>query len=283
MLLFRWRRIVGCRRGTCLVVRALVIRLHWRIGHVRPRIHPLRRSLDSTLRRAQRRAHRRSYVLGPHGSRRIVARRVAAPRTRPLARSREAAAQDCTRSRRCAPSRGESLWANVGPAHRRDVASIPTQRLLMIRPGRRSVTERPRTLGNRSTIDYHQTTRQGPRATRRIKRHRPAWWMDSHHSYWSPRAAGVTTRRPSPTEGVVVPGAAVIGEPAPGIARNPGIAEGRVVGPITGAIGIPTRSNTGGHPHVALTLHWIPISVGIQVIPVFALRIRRVIAHRRLL
>lgn len=168
MLLLRWRRIVGRRRRTCLVVRALVIRLRWRIGHVRPRIHSLRRSLDRTLGRAQRRAHRRSYILGPHGSRRIVARRVGAPRTRPLARSREAAAQDCTRSGRGAPSRGEGLWANVHPAHRRDRAPIEVQRLLVIRSWHCSVVERPRALGNRSTIYHHQPSRQGPRTAWRI-------------------------------------------------------------------------------------------------------------------
>jgi hypothetical protein len=200
-----------------------------------------------------------------------------------LARPREGAAQDCARSGRCAPGPGESLWANVYSANRRDRAAIETQRLLMIRSRHGSVVERPRPFGNGSTIYHHQPSWKGPRTAWRIKRHRPAWRMDSYHSHWSPRAPGVRTWRPSPTERVVVPGTAVIREPAPGIARNPGIPEGWVVGPITGPIRIPTRSNTGGNPHVALTPYWIPISVSIEIVPVFALRIRRIIAHRRLL
>jgi hypothetical protein len=297
----RWRRrIVCCRRRTCLVVRALVIRLRRRIGYIRvralvirlrrrigyirPRVHPLRRSLDRTLGRGQRRAHRRSYILSAHWARRIdTTRQVCVPGTRPLCRSRESAAQNCARSRRCAPDSGKCLRANVGPANRRNVASIPIQRLLMIRSRYCPVVERPRALGNRSTIDYHQPTRQRPRTTRRIKRHRPTWRVDSYHSYRSPGAARITTRRPSPAERVVVPGTAVIREPAPGIAGNPCVPEGRIVRPIPGPIGIPAGSNTGRNPDVALTLDWVPVTVGIQIVPVFTLRIGRVIAHRRLL
>jgi hypothetical protein len=214
----RRRRIVRRRHRTSLVDRALVIRLRRRIGHVRPRSHPLRRSLDGALGWAQRWAHRWSHILGPHGSRRIVARQVRATGSRPLARPREAAAQNCARSRRCTPGCRESLWANVGPANRRDGAPIPIQRFLVIRSWHCSVVERPRALGNRSTIYYHQPSRQRPRTAWRIKRHRPAWRVDTHHCHWSPRAPGVTTWRPSPTERVVVPGAAVIREPSPGIA-----------------------------------------------------------------
>jgi hypothetical protein len=160
----RRRRIVCRRRLTRLVVRALVIRLRRLIGYVRPRVHPLRRALDRTLGRGQRRTHWRSHVLSPHWrshvlcphwARRIVARQVRATRTRPLRRPRESAPQNCARSRRRAPGTGKCLRANVGPANRRDAASIPIQRLLMIRPGRCSVIERPRTLGRRSTIDDH--------------------------------------------------------------------------------------------------------------------------------
>jgi hypothetical protein len=288
----RRRRVVCRRRRTRLVVRALVIRLRRRIGYVRPRVHPLRRALDRTLGRGQRRTHWRSHVLsphwgsrvlGPHWARRVVARQVRATRTRPLRRPRETATQNCARSRRCAPGAGKCLRANVGSANRRDAASIPIQRLLMIRPGRCSVIERPRTLGNRSTIDDHQPTRQRPRTTRGIKRHRPTWRMDPDDSYWGPGAAGVTARRPSPAKRVVVPGARVIREPAPGIAGNPGVTESRIVSPITGSIRIPPGSNTGRNPDVAFTFHRIPVTVGIQIVPVFALRIRRVIAHRRLL
>jgi hypothetical protein len=154
------RRIVCCRRRTCLIDRALVKRLRWRIGHIRPWVHPLRRPLECSLRRSLestlRRADGWARILCTHWARRIDTRQVGAPRTRALCRPRESAAQHCARSRRCAPGCGKRLRTNVGSANRRNGASIPIQGLLVVRSRHRSVVERPRPLGNRSTINHDQ-------------------------------------------------------------------------------------------------------------------------------
>jgi hypothetical protein len=65
----------------------------------------------------------------------------------------------------------------------------------------------------------------------------------------------------------------MVGEPAPGITRNPGVADGGVIGPIAGSIRVPTWTDAGRNPDVAGSLYGIPVAVGIQIIPVFILRI----------
>jgi hypothetical protein len=75
----------------------------------------------------------------------------------------------------------------------------------------------------------------------------------------------------------------MVGQPAPGIARNPDIAISGIIGPITGSIRIPSRPNPSRNPDIPLALDGIPISVRIQIVPVFILRIGGVIAHGSLL
>src|SRR5271154_5672923 len=101
--------------------------------------------------------------------------------------------------------------------------------------------------------------------------------MTAHNNHRRPSAA--TAWGPSPTEGIIVPGATVVGQPAPWVARNPGVAVGRIVGPITSSIGIPPWPNPSRNPYIPCAFYRIPVSVRIQIIPVFILRIRGIIAH----
>ena len=267
----RWRgRIVRCRRLPGHVRRSLVVGLHRRIAYARSFVQSLNRSSKR--------------VFNP--TRRIAAPNVRATGAHPLPTPGKRAAQNCARSRRCAPGRGKCLRTNVDSVHRCNRAPIKIQCRLMIWSWRGAATERPRTLGNRPTIHRHQPAGQWMRTARRIDgpyRHRPTRRMSSHHNHRRPHPAATAARSPSPTEGIVIPGAAVIGQPAPWIAGNPGVAERRIVGPVAGPIGIPARSDPGRNPYIARTLHRIPVTVGIQIIPVFILRIGRVIAHRGLL
>jgi hypothetical protein len=273
----RGRRIVRCGGRPCLINRALVIGLGRRIPYAGPLVHGLRQSLSNALRRchALPLRLRRPGVLVLHAPRGIVARQVRAINGRPRACSRKRAAQNRARPRRRAPGSDKSLRANVDSTNGRDGAPIKVERLLMIRPGHGSVVEGPWAFSYRSTIDGHQAPSYWTRTARRMDRtygHRPPRRMCANHNHGRPCPAA-TTRSPAPTKGVVAPRATMVRQPPPGIARDPGVAEGRVIAPISGPIGIPTRSDAGRNPDIALALYGIPIAIGIQIIPVFALRI----------
>jgi hypothetical protein len=207
----RRRRIVGCGRRTRLVEGALVIRLSRRVGNVRPGVvEPLRRARRNALRRCHDLPLRlrRPGVLGLHAARGIVARQVRAVDGRPRADCGKCSAQSSARSGRRTPGADKSLRANVGSTNGRDGAPIKVERLLMIGSGHGSMVECPRALGSRSTIHDHQPARQWARAAWRknwTDWHRPPRRMHADDRYWRPNAANIPSRRPSPTEGVVVP------------------------------------------------------------------------------
>src|SRR6202161_163331 len=154
----------------------------------------------------------------------------------------------------------------------------------MVWPGHYS-TPCPRACGHRSTINRNQALRRKRIQTGAKDRpygHDPTRRANAHPNYWRPDTAA-TARTPSPAEGVITPGAAMVGQPAPGIARNPGVADGGIEGPVAGSIRIPTRTDAVGNPYIAGPFYGVPVTVGIQIIPVFILRISRVIAYRSLL
>jgi hypothetical protein len=236
MLLRRRSRIMYRRRRPGHVGRPLVIRLRG-IPNIRPLIHTWSRSLGHTLRRLL--GHSLRHPLG-HSLRRLLVDRLRRPAIRALYRARRigtphiravgihtlpwrglVATQKRARSRRGASCRGDCLRANVDPIDRYHRASVKVHCLHMIWPGSNSVLEGPWALGDRPTIDSHQllTPHRIHTAgrTRGPYRHVPPWRMVSHHNHRRP-AAAATTRRPAPTEGVVTPRAAMVREPAPGIA-----------------------------------------------------------------
>ena len=265
----RRSRIVGLRHRPRYIRRALVVsrRLHRWIAHIGARRQALNRSAIGTF----------------HRTRRIGAPHIRAGRTLPL-NYRCAATQHCARPRSRAPDRDKSR-TNPDPLHRRHCLPVEVQSLLMIHSRPEATIESPRSCSHRPTIDGHQ-----PQSPHRVytarrpywrNRHPPTRRMTAHNNHRRPSAA--TAWGPSPTEGIIVPGAAVVGQPAPWVARNPGVAVSRIVGPITGSVGIPPRPNPTRNPYIPCALYRIPVSVRIQVIPVFVLRIGGIIAHWSLL
>jgi hypothetical protein len=205
-------------------VRVLIHTWSRPLGHALRRllVDGLRRPLlGHTLRRLLVDSLRRSAILALHRARWIGAPHVRAVGIYPLSSPGRGAAQKRARSRRGASCTSKCLRTNVDSVDRYYRTSIEVHRLQMIWPGRNSVLEGPWTLGHWSTIDCHQlltphwihTTRR----TDRPYRHVPPRRMVSHHNHGRPVAAA-TTRRPAPTEGVITPGAAMVREPAPGIA-----------------------------------------------------------------
>ena len=76
-------------------------------------------------------------------------------------------------------------------------------------------------------------------------------------------------RRPAPAKVVVVvPGAALEGHIAPGVARYPDIAKPRRPHPVAAAVGVESRARRGiRRPDISLPLHVVPAPVRVQVAP----------------
>src|SRR5690242_9559330 len=84
---------------------------------------------------------------------------------------------------------------------------------------------------------------------------------------WLP-AQTALSRYPAPSHAVpVVPCAAVIRQPAPRIARDPGVAPARIVRPIAIAVRIPSIRLISWHPDIPVAFDRIPVSIVVQVIP----------------
>jgi len=243
------------RRRSCHVGRTLVVRLLRRccVTHTRP-LSRLVRPLDRPRR---------------------IGSPVRAGRTRPLSDADGSASQDRPGPRGSSPCRKESLLPHVDSTHRCDRAPIKVQSLLMIWPGHCSMLQSPRACGHRSTINRNQALsceRVYSAAKDRPHGHDPASWIVAHHNHRRPDTA-TPARSPSPAEGVIAPASAMVRKPAPGITWNPGVADGRVEGPVPRSIRVPTWTDAGGNPNIAGSLYGIPVTVRIQVIPVFVLRI----------
>jgi len=208
------------RRRTGHVGRPLVKRLRG-IPNVRPLIHVWSRPLGHALRRLLVDGLRRSAIRALHRARRIGAPHIRAVGIHTLPWCGRVAAQERARSRRGASCRGKCLRTNVDSVNRYHRTTIEVHRLQMIWLGCHSVLEGPWSLGHRTTIDCdelltpHWIHTAG--RTDRPYRHVPPRRMVSHHDHGRPVAAA-TPRSPAPTEGVITPGAAMIREPAPGIA-----------------------------------------------------------------
>jgi hypothetical protein len=207
----RWRsRIVSRRHRPRYIRRALIIIPHRRrLRRWEAHVGTFRRALGQPLYRSAIGVFQRTgRVRAPHvGTARILPRYC-----------RRAAIQNRARSRSRAPD-PDKPRTYPDLLHRRHGLTVEIQSLLMIHRRSESVVASPRSCGYRATIDRHQSqppdrvnTSRRPRPVR----HRPSRRMSAHNNDRRPYAA--TAWGPSPTEGVIVPGAAMVGQPAPRVA-----------------------------------------------------------------
>lgn len=171
------------------------------------------------------RSRRRVSYCGPLGqtlpcTRRIGTRHVRGCGTLPLSYGGSAAAQKRTRSRSRTSGRNQRwcLRANVDLLHRRHLASVESQRLLMVYCRPKPFVKSPWPCCRWSTVDGDEPLSWlWMQTAGRPNRHGPTRRMRAHHNHRIPNATA-TARGPSPTKGVIAPGATVIRQPAPGIA-----------------------------------------------------------------
>jgi hypothetical protein len=205
----RWRsRVMGRRRR-----RSRIVGRGRRPGHVdRTLVVQLNCGVTPAGRRTQ-------SLIGIFERSRRAGAIVCAVETRPLRRRNRNARQEVARPRRRSPGHFKSLRTNVESIHRCKRLPIEVQRLLMVWPGHCS-TRSPRTLGDRSTVDRYQALRGRGICTATKDRpygRGPARRVSVHHGHRMPDTAAAA-RTPSPAERIITPGAAMVRQPAPGIA-----------------------------------------------------------------